>query len=103
MKALAMENKYDYLLIESTGILEPLPVAQTFSMDANGGDDDDVVVGEDHDKDNDNDNDNLGQEEGEKQSSFEPLLKYAQMDTLVTVLDTFNFASILGSIEKESD
>jgi G3E family GTPase len=99
VKALAMENKYDYLVIESTGISEPLPVAQTFSMDTNGGDDDDLV-GEDHD---DNDDGNLGQEEGDKQSSFEPLSKYARMDTLVTVLDTFNFASILGSIEKESD
>jgi G3E family GTPase len=96
VKALAMENKYDYLVIESTGISEPLPVAQTFAMDANGGDDDDV--GEDHD------DGNVGQEEGEqKQFTFEPLSKYARMDTLVTVLDTYNFASILGSIEKESD
>ena len=29
---LARENRFDYLLIESTGISEPLPVAQTFSF-----------------------------------------------------------------------
>jgi G3E family GTPase len=29
---LAGENRFDYLLIESTGISEPLPVAQTFSF-----------------------------------------------------------------------
>lgn len=34
---LAAENRYDYLLIESTGISEPLPVAATFSfVDENG-------------------------------------------------------------------
>ena len=34
---LAAEAKYDYLIIESTGIGEPLPVAQTFSFkDAKG-------------------------------------------------------------------
>ncbi|MEM9166841.1 MAG: zinc metallochaperone GTPase ZigA [Planctomycetota bacterium] len=30
---LARENKFDYLMIESTGISEPLPVAQTFSFE----------------------------------------------------------------------
>ena len=29
---LARENRFDYLLIESTGISEPIPVAQTFSF-----------------------------------------------------------------------
>jgi G3E family GTPase len=29
---LAREKRFDYLLIESTGISEPLPVAQTFSF-----------------------------------------------------------------------
>jgi G3E family GTPase len=29
---LALENRFDYLLIESTGISEPVPVAQTFSF-----------------------------------------------------------------------
>ncbi len=62
---LARENKYDYLLIESTGISEPLPVAQTFwyedlELDVN-------------------------------------LSQLARLDTLVTVIDTFNFAQNYGS------
>ncbi len=37
VEALAAEGKYDYLLIESTGIAEPLPVAATFDFrDENG-------------------------------------------------------------------
>lgn len=31
VEALAKEGRFDYLLIESTGISEPLPIAQTFS------------------------------------------------------------------------
>ena len=80
MKALALEDKYDYLVIESTGISEPLPVAQTFVMDAS----DDHGHGHGHDE-------------------FEPLSKYAKMDTLVTVIDAYNFASILGNVESEKD
>lgn len=38
VERLAMENRFDYLLIESTGISEPVPVAQTFSfMDEENG------------------------------------------------------------------
>ena len=37
VRELAKENKFDYLLIESTGISEPLPVASTFEFrDENG-------------------------------------------------------------------
>lgn len=32
IEKLAKENRFDYLLIESTGISEPLPIAQTFSF-----------------------------------------------------------------------
>ena len=32
IKELALENKFDYLLIDSTGISEPLPVATTFQF-----------------------------------------------------------------------
>ena len=32
VEELAKENRFDYLLIESTGISEPIPVAQTFSF-----------------------------------------------------------------------
>ncbi|MFC6331027.1 GTP-binding protein [Paenibacillus septentrionalis] len=31
VERLAMENRFDYILIESTGVGEPVPVAQTFS------------------------------------------------------------------------
>jgi G3E family GTPase len=56
---LAAENRFDYLLIESTGISEPVPVAQTFSFTAKDGEPD--------------------------------LSKMSYIDTMVTVVDSFNF------------
>lgn len=63
----ALEERFDYLLIESTGIGEPLPVAQTFSYvdDANGVD----------------------------------LSRVAKLDTLVTVVDSFNFIKDYSSLD----
>ncbi|KAA0139382.1 GTP-binding protein [Gimesia chilikensis] len=55
---LAQEQRFDYLLIESTGISEPMPVAETFTF---------------------------ADEEGRSLSNF------AQLDTLVTVIDAANF------------
>ena len=90
-KQLALDDaNYDYLVIESTGISEPLPVAQTFVLDANG-------------EEEDGDEDTNNNKEEEQQQPFEPLSNYARMDTLVTVIDAYNFISILGTIEQESD
>jgi G3E family GTPase len=67
VEKLARENRFDYLLIESTGISEPIPVAQTFSF-----------VSEDGKVD---------------------LSKFAKLDTMVTVVDAYNFHKDFGSID----
>lgn len=61
---LAKEGRFDQLVIESTGISEPLPVAETFTFE-----------GED------------GRSLGE----------VAQLDTMVTVVDAYNFLRDYGS------
>ncbi|GGP22764.1 zinc metallochaperone GTPase ZigA [Silvimonas iriomotensis] len=61
---LAQEGRFDYLLIESTGIAEPLPVAETFTF-----------------------RDELGQS----------LQDIARLDTMVTVVDAFNFLADYAS------
>lgn len=67
VEKLARENRFDYLLIESSGISEPLPVAQTFSF--------------------------VDEEKGIDLSRF------SRLDTLVTVVDAFNFPKDFGSAE----
>ncbi|MBS9463956.1 GTP-binding protein [Flagellimonas sp. 389] len=68
---LAKENRFDYLLIESTGISEPIPVAQTFSF-----------VDEENNID---------------------LSRFSYVDTMVTVVDAFNFFKDFGSPETLMD
>jgi len=71
VERLAKENRFDYLLIESTGISEPVPVAQTFSfIDENNGID---------------------------------LSKFSYIDTMVTVVDAFNFLRDFGSPQRLKD
>ena len=58
VRRLAQQDRFDYLLIESTGISEPLPVAETFAF---------------------------------KEEDGSSLGDIAQLDTMVTVVDAFNF------------
>lgn len=67
VEKLAKENRFDYLIIESTGISEPVPVAQTFSYV-------DSAMNID-------------------------LSKFSKLDTMVTVVDCFNFKKDFGTNE----
>ena len=67
---LAKDGKFDYLVIESTGISEPLPVAETFTF---------------------------ADEHGVSLSDV------ARLDTMVTVVDTFNFSKDFKSTEILTD
>lgn len=71
VERLAKEDRFDYLLIESTGISEPVPVAQTFSF--------------------------VDEESGIDLSRF------SYIDTMVTVVDAFNFFKDFGSPETLMD
>ncbi|MBV8327232.1 GTP-binding protein [Chryseobacterium sp.] len=71
VERLADENRFDYLLIESTGISEPIPVAQTFTY--------------------------IDEESGIDLSRF------SYVDTMVTVVDCFNFMKDFSSNELLTD
>ncbi|GAQ15897.1 hypothetical protein MODO_3602 [Myroides odoratimimus] len=71
VEKLAKENRFDYLLIESTGISEPIAVAQTFSF--------------------------VDQESGIDLSRF------SYIDTMVTVVDSYNFFKDFGTVELLKD
>ena len=112
VKALSEEKAFDYLVIESTGISEPLPVAQTFTMDV-----DDLEEGEmeemedgmeDHiqgqEMEQDVDYESFEDEEADVEADEEGLeLKslshFARLDTMVTVVDALNIYDVLASLE----
>ena len=76
VKRLSEEGSYDYLVIETTGISEPLPIAQTFTMSAK-----ELGAG----------------------SDYEALCKYARLDTMATVVDVVNMFDVLQSMETLAD
>jgi len=67
---LAGEGRFDYLLIESTGVGEPLPVAETFTFEDESG---------------------------------LSLSEVARLDTMVTVVDAFNFLNDYLSADALAD
>ncbi|MCA3720867.1 zinc metallochaperone GTPase ZigA [Phenylobacterium sp.] len=70
VRRLAAEGRFDYLLIESTGISEPMPVAATFDFISEDG---------------------------------ESLRDVSRLDTMVTVVDAFNFHRDYGSSDFLAD
>lgn len=67
---LAKEDRFDYLLVESSGISEPLPVAETFTFVDDGG---------------------------------TSLSEVARLDTMVTVVDAYNFMRDYRSSDELSE
>ena len=94
VKSLSQEGDFDYLVIESTGISEPLPVAQTFAMDV------DSMQPKEYDvstcSDSNPSEGKLTVAADERQSLFH----YAKLDTLVTVVDALNMYDVLASGER---
>ena len=98
VKSLSEEGNFDYLVIESTGIGEPLPVAQTFTMDV----DDQLDDNDEHEEEKESQANKKRKLEIAKHEKVS-LSHYATLDTLVTVVDGLNIYDVLGSIESLAD
>ena len=121
VKALSEEKAFDYLVIESTGISEPMPVAQTFVMDVDDLEEESEIDMEDMEDMEEIDMD-MGPEDMEAESSerfegleeeggevgengeglseeLKSLSHFARLDTMVTVVDALNIYDVLASLE----
>ncbi|CAE7425063.1 yciC [Symbiodinium necroappetens] len=123
VKALSEEKAFDYLVIESTGIAEPMPVAQTFVMDvddleegdmdeeyfeeevlpegATGGEWEEVIERptEGQEIEIADMADMSAGDDGELASELQSLSHFARLDTMVTVVDALNIYDVLSSLE----
>ena len=114
VKALSEEKAFDYLVVESTGISEPLPVAQTFVMDVDDLDDlEEAAVEEGMEGMEEDEEDMAMGEAGEAfdeaqiyeddEEGMAPEMKslshFARLDTMVTVVDALNVYDVLSSLE----
>jgi G3E family GTPase len=79
---LAQAREFDYLVIESTGVAEPLPIAQTLTMGFDQGD--------------------LDPTEFYEETGIE-VMDYYQLDTTVTVVDAHQFWTTFDSKESLMD
>jgi G3E family GTPase len=90
--ALARRGVFDYLVIESSGISEPMPIAETFTFE----DQPDIHKHDHH-------NHHHHHLAGAKAKTVLSLMDSARLDTMVTVVDCFNFLRNLRSVESVRD
>ena len=88
--ALARRGVFDYLVIESSGISEPMPIAETFTF-------------EDQPDSHHHDHHRHHHHAGAKARTVLSLMDTARLDTMVTVVDCFNFLRNLRSVESVRD
>lgn len=118
LASLAAQRRFDYVVVESTGISEPMQVAETFSLAVDEGMRAELeargfalpaapapAADDDKRKKNDGKAEQEEEQEGEEGEPPLPLSlsSFARLDTCVTVVDAAAFYDDLTSIEELAD